>query len=41
MTVVDNNQAFGVDRNMAPTLKKLHNKIDDLITHLDRLKTNA
>jgi len=41
MTVVDNNQAFGVDRNMAPTLKKLHNKIDDLITHLDSLKTNA
>lgn len=41
MTAVDNNQAFGVDRNMAPTLKKLHNKIDDLISHIDNLKSNA
>jgi len=41
MTAVDNNPAIGIDRQMAPTLKKLHDKIDDLISHIDILKTNA
>jgi hypothetical protein len=41
MTVVDNNPAVGIDRQMAPTLKKLHDKVDDLISHIDILKTNA
>jgi hypothetical protein len=41
MTAVDNNPAVGIDRQMAPTLKKLHDKVDDLISHIDVLKTNA
>lgn len=41
VTAVDNNPAIGIDRNMAPTLKKLHNKVDDLLAHIDKLKNNA
>jgi hypothetical protein len=41
MTVVDNSPAIGIDRKMAPTMKKLQDKVDDLISHLDNLKKNA
>ena len=41
MTAVDNSPAIGIDRRMAPSLKKLHHKVDDLISHIDNLKTNA
>jgi hypothetical protein len=38
VTAIDNNPAIGIDRQMAPSLKKLHSKLDDLIAHLDKLK---
>ena len=41
MTAVDSSPAVGIDRRMAPSLKKLHNKVDDLVQHIDNLKTQA
>ena len=41
MTSVDNTAAVGVDINLAPTLKTLHNRVDNLINNIDMVIENT
>ena len=41
MTSVDNTVAIGLDINLAPTLKTLHNRVDNLINNVDMIIENT